>query len=163
MQPAMTPAIEQATATVMVPLPPASRASTILAKFSWLSLFIRPTAIAATMDSAAAFCMEAVLKLTRTMSSTMGSSRYIFETSCLPGTISLREMPFRPSFFASRWTAMKMPAKYRKAGRMALTAMVLYGRFTYSAMRKAAAPMMGGMIWPPVDAAASTAPANSGL
>ena len=33
----------------------------------------------------------------------------------------------------------------------------------YSAMRKAAAPMMGGMIWPPVDDAASTAPANSGL
>jgi hypothetical protein len=33
----------------------------------------------------------------------------------------------------------------------------------YSAMRKAAAPMMGGMIWPPVEDAASTAPANSGL
>ncbi len=29
-------------------------------------------------------------------------------------------------------------------------------------MRNAAAPMMGGMIWPPVEAAASTAPANSG-
>ena len=33
----------------------------------------------------------------------------------------------------------------------------------YSAMRNAAAPMMGGMIWPPEDEAASTAPANSGL
>ena len=27
-------------------------------------------------------------------------------------------------------------------------------------MMKAAAPMMGGMIWPPVDEAASTAPAK---
>ena len=33
----------------------------------------------------------------------------------------------------------------------------------YSAIRNAAAPMMGGMICPPVDAAASTAPANSDL
>ena len=33
----------------------------------------------------------------------------------------------------------------------------------YSAIRNAAAPMMGGMIWPPVEDAASTAPANSGL
>ena len=30
-------------------------------------------------------------------------------------------------------------------------------------MRNAAAPMMGGMICPPVEAAASTAPANSAL
>jgi hypothetical protein len=28
-----------------------------------------------------------------------------------------------------------------------------------SAMMKAPAPMIGGMIWPPVEAAASTAPA----
>ena len=33
----------------------------------------------------------------------------------------------------------------------------------YSAIRNAAAPMIGGIICPPVDAAASTAPANSGL
>ena len=32
----------------------------------------------------------------------------------------------------------------------------------YSVMMNAAAPMTGGMICPPVDAAASTAPANSG-
>ena len=32
-----------------------------------------------------------------------------------------------------------------------------------SDMRNAAAPMMGGIIWPPVEAAASTAPANSPL
>ena len=31
-----------------------------------------------------------------------------------------------------------------------------------SIIKKAAAPMTGGMIWPPVEAAASTAPANSG-
>jgi hypothetical protein len=35
---------------------------------------------------------------------------------------SSRERPFRPSFLASRCTVMKMPAKYRKAGRMALAA-----------------------------------------
>jgi hypothetical protein len=29
-------------------------------------------------------------------------------------------------------------------------------------MTNAAAPMIGGMIWPPVDATASTAPANAG-
>ena len=33
----------------------------------------------------------------------------------------------------------------------------------YSAIRKAAAPIIGGIICPPVEAAASTAPANSGL
>ena len=32
----------------------------------------------------------------------------------------------------------------------------------YSAIKNAAAPMIGGMICPPVDEAASTAPANSG-
>ena len=32
-----------------------------------------------------------------------------------------------------------------------------------SAIRNAAAPIMGGIICPPVEAAASTAPANSGL
>ena len=48
------------------------------------------------------------------------------------------------------------------AGRMAIVAMVAYGWPVYSAIRNAAAPMMGGMICPPVDAAASTAAANSG-
>ena len=72
-------------------------------------------------------------------------------------------MPFRPSFFASRCTEMKMPVKYKIAGRMALTATCAYGMPMYSAIRNAAAPMIGGMIWPPVEAAASTAPANSGL
>ena len=57
MQPAMTPAIEQATATVMVPLPPASRASRNFAGVRRLSLLITPTMIAAMMDRAAAFCM----------------------------------------------------------------------------------------------------------
>ena len=56
-----------------------------------------------------------------------------------------------------------MPAKYRIAGRIAKTAMREYGTPVYSAIRNAAAPMIGGMICPPVDAAASTAPAKSGL
>ena len=50
-----------------------------------------------------------------------GSSRYSLGASSLNLGSSLRGMPFRPSFLASRWTAMKMPAKYRKAGRMAST------------------------------------------
>ena len=56
-----------------------------------------------------------------------------------------------------------MPVKYKIAGRIALTATCAYGMPMYSAIRNAAAPMIGGMIWPPVEAAASTAPANSGL
>ena len=39
----------------------------------------------------------------------------------------------------------------------------MYGIPVYSAMMKAAAPIRGGMIWPPVDAEASAAAANSGL
>ena len=42
-------------------------------------------------------------------------------------------------------------------------AISLYWTPTISAIRKAAAPMIGGMICPPVEAAASTAPANSPL
>ena len=30
-------------------------------------------------------------------------------------------------------------------------------------MMKATAPITGGMIWPPIDAVASTPPANAGL
>ncbi len=56
-----------------------------------------------------------------------------------------------------------MPVKYSTAGRMARTAIWLYGSPVNSAIKKAAAPMIGGMIWPPVEAAASTAPANSPL
>ena len=57
MQPAMIPAIAQATATVMVPLPPASSASRNFSGVRRLSLLITPTMIAAMMDRAAAFCM----------------------------------------------------------------------------------------------------------
>ena len=41
---------------------------------------------------------------------------------------------------------MKMPAKYRMAGRMARPIMLEYGTPTKSAIRKAAAPIIGGMI-----------------
>jgi hypothetical protein len=41
-------------------------------------------------------------------------------------------------------------------------AMRAYGTCRNSAMTNAAAPMTGGMIWPPVDAVASTAAANGG-
>ena len=35
--------------------------------------------------------------------------------------------------------------------------------FSVSAMMKATAPMTGGMIWPPIEEVASTAPAKAGL
>ena len=49
------------------------------------------------------------------------------------------------------------------AGMIALLTTSAYAKPVLSAIRNAAAPMMGGMICPPVLAAASTAPANSGL
>ena len=44
----------------------------------------------------------------------------------------------------------------------AARAILRYGIWISSAMMKAPAPMIGGMIWPPVDATASTAAANAG-
>ena len=49
------------------------------------------------------------------------------------------------------------------AGKIAFFATSMYGIFMYSDIRNAAAPIIGGIICPPVEAAASTAPANSGL
>ena len=49
------------------------------------------------------------------------------------------------------------------AGIAAAAQSFMYGMPTYSASRNEAAPMTGGIICPPVEAAASTAPANSGL
>ena len=45
---------------------------------------------------------------------------------------------------------------------MAIIISSRYGTLQVSEIRNAAEPMTGGMIWPPVEAAASTAPANSG-
>ncbi len=58
---------------------------------------------------------------------------------------------------------MKTPKKCMKAGTTAAAMMVWYGTFRNSIIRNAAAPSTGGVICPPVDAAASTAPANSRL
>ena len=74
-QPAIMPAMPQATDTVMAPLPPASRASRI---FSGVrrSLWLRkPTMTAARMEKAAARCMVVVPALTSHTSSTRGASR----------------------------------------------------------------------------------------
>src|SRR4030042_2399171 len=48
------------------------------------------------------------------------------------------------------------------AGRVAERAIVRYGVSINSAMMNAPAPIMGGMIWPPVEATASTAAAKGG-
>ena len=45
------------------------------------------------------------------------------------------------------------------AGSAALRQISAYGTPTYSAIRKAAAPITGGMIWPSTPAAVSIAPA----
>ncbi len=44
----------------------------------------------------------------------------------------------------------------------AAIAIVEYGTCSVSAMMKAAAPITGGISWPPIDAHASTPAANSG-
>ena len=46
---------------------------------------------------------------------------------------------------------------------MAAFTTVMYGTPRLSAIRNAAAPIIGGISCPPVEAAASTAPANSPL
>src|SRR5207249_11718778 len=46
--------------------------------------------------------------------------------------------------------------KYRTPGMAAARATVEYGTPSVSAMMNAAAPMTGGMSWPPMDAVAST-------
>ena len=75
MHPAITPAMAQATATVMVPLPPASRASRILFRLMRLSLSNRFTAMVTRMAMLAENCMVRVLVVTRATSTTSGSSR----------------------------------------------------------------------------------------
>ena len=57
-------------------------------------------------------------------STTRGSSRYILGQMSLNLGSSERFRPFSPMALALKWTMMKMPAKYRKAGRMARTMMV---------------------------------------
>ena len=48
------------------------------------------------------------------------------------------------------------------AGMTAARITVFSGISRNSTIRKAAEPMIGGVIWPPVEAAASTAPAKCG-
>ena len=61
---------------------------------------------------------------------------------------------------ASKCTCMNTPKKCMNAGTIAAMMIVWYGRFRNSTIRNAAAPMIGGVIWPPVDDAASTAAAK---
>ena len=68
--------------------------------------------------------------------------------------------PRRPRLSASKGTFVKMPVKYSSAGIQAASAIVPYEQPMYSVMMNAAAPITGGMICPPVDAVASTAPAK---
>ncbi len=69
-------------------------------------------------------------------------------------------MPRMPFFLASKCTWQKTPKKCMKAGTIAARMTVWYGTFRYSTIRKAAAPMIGGVIWPPVEAVDSTAAAK---
>src|SRR5690625_6792721 len=56
-----------------------------------------------------------------------------------------------------------MPRKYRVAGITAAAIIKAYETPKYSIMIKAAAPIIGGIICPPVEAEASVPAANSGL
>ena len=78
--------------------------------------------MAARIDTAAENCMVRVPEDTSQISRARGMIRYACLAREDQGTISDLGIPFRPSFFASRWTAMKMPVKYSRAGRMAFTA-----------------------------------------
>src|SRR5680860_1437640 len=61
---------------------------------------------------------------------------------------------------ADQCTARKMPKKHSSAGTIAYSTMRAYGTPVYWLMMKAIDPITGGMMTPPVEAAASTAPAN---
>ena len=75
MQPATIPAMVHADATVMVPLPPASRASMILPGVMRLSALNRPTRMVTRIAIAAELCMVRVPLDTRTTRTTSGVSR----------------------------------------------------------------------------------------
>ncbi len=75
--------------------------------------------------------------------------------------ISASVRPRRPKRLASKCTCMNTPKKCMNAGTMAAAMIVWYGTARNSIIRNAAAPSTGGVICPPVDDAASTAPANS--
>jgi hypothetical protein len=68
-----------------------------------------------------------------------------------------------PRLAAMMSTKRNTVAKYRNAGSTESFTTSMYGSCVYSAIRNAPAPMIGGMICPPVDAAASMPPASSGL
>ena len=82
-------------------------------------------------------------------------------SDCASRGISSGVRPRSPCRFASKCTCMNTPKKCMKAGTIAATMIVWYGTARNSIMRNAAAPSTGGVICPPVDDAASTAPANS--
>ena len=106
MQPATRPAMAQATATVMVPLPPASRASRNFVGVSRSSGLTIPTRMAMPMATVAENCMVFRLRDTMTTRTTRGRSRYTLGSRDRSRGSSSRGMPFRPSFLASRCTAM---------------------------------------------------------
>ena len=74
-QPATIPAMVHADATVMVPLPPASRASMILPRLMRLSELNRPTTMVTRIAMAAELCMVRVPFDTRITRTTSGASR----------------------------------------------------------------------------------------
>ncbi len=68
--------------------------------------------------------------------------------------------PRRPERLASKCTCMKTPKKCMKAGTIAARMIGWYGIDRNSTIRKAAAPITGGVICPPVEAVDSTAAAK---
>ena len=64
-----------------------------------------------------------------------------------------------PIFSASRCTMYSRPRYDSDAGKNACLTTSEYGMPTYSTIRKAAAPITGGMIWPLTELMVSMAPA----
>jgi hypothetical protein len=95
------------------------------------------------------------------MSSTSGISVGQLSTSSLRRSGSLRRVKAAQAVrFASKCTCMNTPKKCMNAGTIAAMMIVWYGTFRNSIIRNAAAPMIGGVICPPVLDAASTAAAK---
>ena len=96
------------------------------------------------------------------ISSTSGISvgQFAFSDALQVAASPRRVSPRSPRCLASKCTCMNTPKKCMNAGTIAAMMIVWYGRFRNSIIRNAAAPMIGGVICPPVDDAASTAPAK---
>ncbi len=161
--PIIIPAQAQAAITARAPFAPFSKAFRRPFGPNLDHFLSRLTTSAAPIAQTAAI-MGDILRMTMTYKRT---TRGIIRCPPSRNTLLLLRIssllnPRSPLFSASRWTAIRTVPKYRMAGINAARIIVVYGIPVISAMTKAAAPIIGGISCPPVEAPASTAPANWG-